>query len=100
MSRSGTNARSSAAVDRGGDLLFPGGQAPGDGRGSDGDQGAQDQGCRLSRLQHVQAGAHGGRRDRDAQLGGCQWQGCPPKVNGQFFWKTDEAKWLSGESGQ
>ena len=25
------------------------------------------------------------------QLGGCEWQGCPPKVNGQFFWKTDAA---------
>jgi hypothetical protein len=25
------------------------------------------------------------------QLGGCEWQGCPPKVNGVFFWKTDEA---------
>ena len=25
------------------------------------------------------------------QLGGCEWQGCPPKLNGQFFWKTDEA---------
>jgi hypothetical protein len=25
------------------------------------------------------------------QLGGCEWQGCPPKVNGQFFWKADEA---------
>jgi hypothetical protein len=25
------------------------------------------------------------------QLGGCQWQGCPPMVNGQFYWKTEEA---------
>ncbi len=25
------------------------------------------------------------------QLGGCEWDGCPPKVNGQFFWKTDDA---------
>lgn len=25
------------------------------------------------------------------QLGGCEWQGCPAKVNGSFFWKTDEA---------
>jgi hypothetical protein len=25
------------------------------------------------------------------QLGGCEWQGCPAKLNGQFFWKTDEA---------
>jgi len=25
------------------------------------------------------------------QLGGCEWQGCLPKLNGQFFWKTDEA---------
>jgi hypothetical protein len=24
------------------------------------------------------------------QLGGCTWEGCPPKVNGQFFWKTDD----------
>jgi hypothetical protein len=24
------------------------------------------------------------------QLGGCQWQGCPAKVNGQFFWKADD----------
>ena len=25
------------------------------------------------------------------QLGGCTWQGCPPMLNGQFFWKTDGA---------
>ncbi len=25
------------------------------------------------------------------QMGGCEWQGCPPKLNGQFFWITDEA---------
>jgi hypothetical protein len=25
------------------------------------------------------------------QLGGCEWQGCLPKINGEFFWKTDEA---------
>ena len=25
------------------------------------------------------------------QFGGCEWQGCLPRVNGQFFWKTDEA---------
>ena len=25
------------------------------------------------------------------QLGGCEWQGCPAKLNGQFFWKTDDA---------
>jgi hypothetical protein len=25
------------------------------------------------------------------QLGGCQWQGCPALVNGQFFWKADGA---------
>ncbi len=25
------------------------------------------------------------------QLGGCTWQGCPPMLNGQFFWKADPA---------
>lgn len=25
------------------------------------------------------------------QLGGCEWQGCPAKLNGSFFWRTDEA---------
>jgi hypothetical protein len=25
------------------------------------------------------------------QFGGCEWQGCPPKLNGEFFWKSDPA---------
>jgi hypothetical protein len=24
------------------------------------------------------------------QMGGCEWSGCPAKLNGNFFWKTDE----------
>ncbi|MEI7770554.1 MAG: glycoside hydrolase domain-containing protein [Chloroflexales bacterium] len=25
------------------------------------------------------------------QMGGCTWQGCPPPVNGHFFWRADGA---------
>jgi hypothetical protein len=46
---------------------------------------------RLAEQRGLGAYARGQVAQAYGQFGGCEWQGCPPKLNGEFFWKSDPA---------